>query len=143
MESNPRVGIGRGLLILLAVHRDDTKEDARWLARKILGLRVFEDEQRKLNRSVEDAGGELLVISQFTLYGDCRKGRRPGFDQAARPDRAIPLYDRFIQELSVSGLRVYQGEFGAMMDVDLVNQGPVTLIVDSVRSSSKESGETS
>lgn len=134
VESKPRVGIGRGLLVLLGVRKGDTEESACWLARKILGLRIFEDEERKLNRSVEDVHGDLLVVSQFTLYGDCRKGRRPGFDQAAPPSEAIPLYEKFMMELSRSGLRVCHGEFGAMMDVDLVNRGPVTLIVDSARS---------
>ena len=89
IESKPRVGIGQGLLVLLGVRKGDGEEDACWLAKKILGLRIFEDEERKLNRSVEDVGGGLLVISQFTLYGDCRKGRRPGFDQAAPPAEAI------------------------------------------------------
>jgi len=136
VESKPRVGIGRGLLILLGVRKGDTEEDACWLAKKILGVRIFEDEARKLNRSVEEVQGALLVISQFTLYGDCRKGRRPGFDQAAPPAEAIPLYEMFIRELSQSGLEVRHGEFGALMRVDLVNQGPVTLIIDSPRSGS-------
>lgn len=134
VESKPRVGIGRGLLILLGVRKGDGEEDARWLAKKILGLRIFEDEARKMNRSVEEVGGALLVISQFTLYGDCRKGRRPGFDQAAPPGEAIPLYEMFIRELSQSGLEVRHGEFGALMQVDLLNQGPVTLVIDSPQS---------
>jgi len=131
IESKPRIGIDQGLLILLGVRKGDTREDACWLAKKILGMRIFEDEHRKLNRSIEDFGGQLLVVSQFTLYGDCRKGRRPGFDQAAPPEVAIPLYERFIEELSASNLVVKQGEFGAMMDIDLINRGPVTLIVES------------
>ena len=131
IEAERRIGIEQGLLILLGVRKGDSEEDALWLARKILGLRIFEDEQRKMNRSVEEIGGQLLVISQFTLYGDCRKGRRPGFDQAAAPDDAIPLYEFFIQQLTQSGLTVRQGKFGALMDVDLVNHGPVTLILES------------
>lgn len=130
-ESRPRIGIASGLLILLGVAKEDSAADADWLARKILGLRMFEDDQRKMNRSICDVQGDLLVISQFTLYGDCRKGRRPGFDQAAPPETAIPLYRRFLEHLMTSGLTVREGEFGAVMDVDLVNHGPVTLIVES------------
>lgn len=129
--SQPRIGIGSGLLVLLGVAKGDSESEADWLARKILGLRIFEDDERKMNRSVCDIGGDLLVISQFTLYGDCRKGRRPGFDLAAPPEIAIPLYRRFIHQLHASGLTVREGEFGAVMDVDLVNHGPVTLIVES------------
>ena len=131
VNSGPRTGIGGGLLVLLGIRKGDDEKDALWMAKKILALRIFEDDQRKLNRSVEDVQGEILVISQFTLYGDCRKGRRPGFDQAAPPDVAIPLYEKFIREISLSGLKVEQGEFGALMDIDLVNHGPVTLIIDS------------
>jgi len=131
VEGCARVSIGPGLLVLLGVRKEDTEEDARWLAQKVLGMRLFEDDQRKMNRSVGEVGGEILVISQFTLYGDCHKGRRPSFDKAAPPPVAIPLYECFIKELSASGLGVRQGRFGAKMDVDLVNCGPVTLIVDS------------
>ena len=131
VQSKPRVSIAQGLLVLLGVRKGDTERDAQWLAGKILTLRIFEDDERKMNRSVLDIQGELLVVSQFTLYGDCRKGRRPGFDQAAPPQEAIPLYEHFIRELVASGLVVQCGEFGALMDVDLVNRGPVTLIVES------------
>jgi D-tyrosyl-tRNA(Tyr) deacylase len=117
--------------VFLGVAKGDTEADADWLARKILSLRIFEDDQGKMNRSVLDVEGDLLVISQFTLQGDCRKGRRPGFDQSAPPDTAIPLYRRFIEQLQTSELTVREGEFGALMDVDLVNHGPVTLIVES------------
>ncbi len=129
--SQPRIGIGPGLLILLGVAKGDSEAEAEWLARKILGLRIFEDDQQKMNRSVCDMGGDLLVISQFTLYGDCRKGRRPGFDQAAPPEIAIPLYRRFIEYLQTSGLTIREGEFGALMEVDLINHGPVTFIIES------------
>jgi D-tyrosyl-tRNA(Tyr) deacylase len=131
VENKDRVGIDQGLVVLVAVRKDDSEEAAVWLAQKVLALRVFEDEQRKMNRSVVDVRGQVLVISQFTLYGECRKGRRPGFDQSAPPEIAIPLYRRFIEELKTSGLTVCEGEFGAMMAVDLINQGPVTLILDS------------
>ena len=119
--------IGNGLLILLGVGHGDGEEQAKFLAEKIANLRIFEDEQGKTNLSILDVKGEAIVVSQFTLYGDARKGRRPSFIDAARPELAIPLYERFIQCLRDTGLRVETGEFGAMMDVDLVNDGPVTL----------------
>jgi len=130
VNSGPRVEIGPGLLVLLGIRKGDTEEEVDWLVKKILALRIFEDDQRKLNRSIMDVGGDLLVVSQFTLYGDCRKGRRPGFDQAARPEEAIPLYESFLEKSRQSGLVVRQGEFGALMDVELVNHGPVPLNVD-------------
>lgn len=123
--------IGPGLLVLLGVARGDDEGAARFLADKIAGLRIFEDEAGKMNRSVLDVGGAVLVVSQFTLLGDCRKGRRPSFVQAADPDLAIPLYESFIHHLKRGSLTVETGVFGAMMDVSLVNQGPVTLILES------------
>ena len=123
--------IARGLLVLLGVTQTDTDEVACSLARKVCSLRVFEDEQHKMNRSVSDVGGEVLVVSQFTLYGDCSRGRRPDFLRAAAGDVAEPLYERFCEEIERSGLRVARGVFGARMAVELVNDGPVTLIVES------------
>jgi len=123
--------IGRGLVILLGVGRDDDAGAARWLARKALDLRVFEDDAGRMSRSVSEIEGEVLVVSQFTLYGDCRKGRRPSFDRAAAPELAESLYERFVGEARASGLTTGAGSFGAKMAVDLVNDGPVTLVVDS------------
>ena len=123
--------IGRGLLVLLGVSGDDTDDDARQLADKICGLRIFEDADDKMNRSVEDIGGALLVVSQFTLFGDCRKGRRPSFTKAAPPEQADQLYQTFVAAAGVRGIRVETGQFRAHMDVALVNDGPVTLLLDS------------
>lgn len=123
--------VGRGLLVLLGVTHSDTLEQARWLADKILGLRIFADAEGKMNLGVAEVGGEVLVVSQFTLYGDCRKGRRPSFVDAALPETAIPLYEAFIDAVRAQGIRTATGRFGAMMQVELVNDGPVTLIVDS------------
>jgi D-tyrosyl-tRNA(Tyr) deacylase len=123
--------IGRGLLVLLGVTHSDTAEQASWLAEKIVGLRIFADDEGKMNRDVREAGGAVLVVSQFTLYGDARKGRRPSFIDASGPDHAIPLYEEFINGVKALGIPVATGQFGAMMDVELVNDGPVTLIVDS------------
>lgn len=122
--------IGRGLLVLLGVRTGDTEAQARWLADKIVGLRIFEDDQGKMNVSVADIGGSVLVVSQFTLYGDCEKGRRPSFIDAARPEVAVPLYERFADAVRLHGVPVATGRFGAMMQVELVNDGPVTLILD-------------
>ena len=123
--------IGSGLLVLLAVNRGDTDNDATYMAEKTAGLRIFEDATGNMNRSLIDVDGEMLVVSQFTLYGDCRKGRRPSFIEAAPPDLAERLYDRFISVVKEKELRVQTGRFGSAMTVSLVNDGPVTLIVES------------
>ncbi|WP_274650037.1 D-aminoacyl-tRNA deacylase [Paenibacillus humicola] len=120
-----------GLVLLVGITHEDTEADVRWMADKISGLRIFEDEAGKMNRSVVDTGGSVLSVSQFTLYGDCRKGRRPNFMAAARPEHAESLYEAFNGALRGAGLPVETGRFGAMMDVSLVNDGPVTLILDS------------
>jgi D-tyrosyl-tRNA(Tyr) deacylase len=125
--------IGPGLLILLGVHRDDTEKDASMLAEKIANLRVFPDQDKLMNLSILDVGGDMLVVSQFTLYGDCRKGRRPSYSSAAPPGLANRLYELFIEETRKTGITVASGEFQAMMDVELVNQGPVTLLLDSTK----------
>ncbi|MBA2571777.1 MAG: D-tyrosyl-tRNA(Tyr) deacylase [Gemmatimonadetes bacterium] len=122
--------IEQGLLLLAGFTAADAEDSLVWMADKVLGLRIFADEQGKMNRSVADVDGGLMVVSQFTLYGDARKGRRPSFIDAAPPEIAIPLYERFVALLRASGLRVETGEFGAMMDVELVNDGPVTLILE-------------
>jgi len=123
--------IGAGLLVLLGVAHADTAEQARWLADKIAGLRIFSDEQGKMNRDVTEAGGGVLVVSQFTLYGDCKKGRRPSFIDAAGPDIAIPMYEAFVNAVRAQGIATATGRFGAMMQVELTNDGPVTLILES------------
>jgi len=122
--------IGQGFLVLLGIHADDQPEQAVKLADKICGLRVFSDENGQMNRALADIGGKLLVISQFTLYGNCKKGRRPDFLAAARPETAIPLYERFLAECRERGFAPETGEFGANMQVHSVNDGPVTLILD-------------
>jgi D-tyrosyl-tRNA(Tyr) deacylase len=119
-----------GFLILLGVTHDDTEREAAALARKVAGLRVFEDGDGKMNLSLQESGGSVLAISQFTLYADVRKGRRPSFTEAARPEQAQPLYERFCELLRGEGLHVEQGVFGAHMQVELVNDGPVTLLID-------------
>lgn len=125
--------IGKGILVLLGAGKNDMKEDAEYLAEKILGLRIFEEEEGKMNLSVTDTDGEVLIVSQFTLYGDCRKGRRPSFDKAAPPELAEELYNLFVNELKERGAKVETGRFRAMMDVHLINWGPVTLMLDSKR----------
>jgi len=122
--------IGAGLLLLVGFTEGDDEEALRWMAEKVVGLRVFGDDEGKMNRSVAEVSGGLLVVSQFTLYGDARKGRRPSFIEAARPEVAIPLYESFVELLRATGLAVGTGEFGAMMEVELVNDGPVTLILE-------------
>lgn len=123
--------ISHGLVLLVGITHEDTEQDLKWMADKLAGLRIFEDEQGKMNIDVVEAGGQILSVSQFTLYGDCRKGRRPNFMDAARPEQAERLYLQFNELLKAKGLVVETGQFGAMMDVQLVNDGPVTLIVDS------------
>lgn len=123
--------IKHGLLLLAGVHQNDTDDILNWCCDKILKLRIFNDEDGKMNRSVQDTGGEILVVSQFTLYGDSKKGTRPSFIQAAAPGKAEPIYEKMIRKLREdSGLKVESGIFGAMMDVELVNDGPVTLIIE-------------
>jgi D-aminoacyl-tRNA deacylase len=123
--------IGSGLLVLLGVTHTDSTEQARWLAEKIVNLRIFNDDDGKMNRSVADVDGSILFVSQFTLYGDAQKGRRPSFIAATRPEHATPLYEQFIVALLEQGIPVQTGRFGAMMQVELVNDGPVTLIMES------------
>ena len=123
--------IGRGLVVLLGVARSDTAEQATWLADKVVSLRIFQDAQENMNLGLGDVGGAVLVVSQFTLYGDCRKGRRPSFVDAAPPEIAIPLYEAFVNAIKANGIPTATGRFGAMMRVELVNDGPVTLIVES------------
>jgi D-tyrosyl-tRNA(Tyr) deacylase len=122
--------IGRGFCILIGVTHHDTLADAEWLAEKVAGLRIFNDAEDRMNLSLDDVGGAVLVISQFTLYGDAAKGRRPSFVGAARPEQAVPLYEAFIAALRTRGLTVATGEFGAQMVVDIRNDGPVTLILE-------------
>ncbi len=122
--------IGEGLLILLGVADTDTDEDIKFLAEKAAGLRIFRDENDKMNLSLNDIGGEVLIVSQFTLYGDCRKGRRPSFDKAGKPEFAEAMYNKFIAYMKTLVPKVESGEFGADMKVSLINNGPVTLIID-------------
>jgi D-tyrosyl-tRNA(Tyr) deacylase len=131
IEGKEHSRIGAGMLVLLGVEKEDTTEDAQLLARRIVELRIFEDEAGKMNRSIGDKGGQILAVSQFTLLGDCRKGRRPSFDPAAPPDIARTLYEQFVKEVDTLGVPVATGVFQAMMDVELTNQGPVTFILDS------------
>jgi D-tyrosyl-tRNA(Tyr) deacylase len=122
--------VGRGLLVLLAVEKGDGETEAAWMARKVAELRIFPDEERKMNRSLEEAGGGVLAVSQFTLAARVRKGRRPSFDRAEAPERADALFERFVEQLSGRGISVETGSFGAMMEVELVNDGPVTIVLD-------------
>lgn len=122
--------IGKGFMLLVGVTHEDTNDEVNWLADKIAGLRVFEDDEERMNRSLADVDGEILSVSQFTLYGDVKKGRRPAFTDAAKPVHANELYEAFNERLRTHGLNVETGTFGAMMDVALVNDGPVTLILE-------------
>ena len=130
LKAKRRAAISRGFVLLVGITHEDTEESAAWLADKIVNLRVFEDEEGKMNRSLIDVDGAILSVSQFTLYGDCNKGRRPNFMGAARPDQAEFIYERFNELLREKGINVETGVFGAMMDVHLVNDGPVTLILE-------------
>jgi D-aminoacyl-tRNA deacylase len=125
--------IGRGLLVLLGVGAGDTRADADYLAEKTIGLRIFEDAGGKMNLSVAEVGGALLVVSQFTLYGDARRGKRPSFDAAAPPQQARELYEYFVERVRAAGLRCETGRFQQMMQVELVNEGPVTILLDSAK----------
>lgn len=133
VEGSTAGEIGMGLLVLLGVGRGDAESDAMYLVDKIAGLRVFEDAGGKMNRSVVDAGGSVLAVSQFTLYGDVRRGKRPSFDDAAPPDEAKRLYEFFVEKIRALGLRCETGRFQAMMQVELVNEGPVTILLDSAK----------
>ena len=124
--------ISKGLLILLGIENNDTIDDINWLTKKISNLRIFSDSEGKMNCSIKDIGGEMIVVSQFTLHAKTKKGNRPSYINAAKPEYAIPLYEKFINELGLeSGCNVYSGEFGANMQVSLINDGPVTIIIDS------------
>lgn len=132
VEGTRKGAMGKGLVVLLGIDRADTEEDLQWLVNKIPRLRVFEDAAGKMNRDLLEAAGDLVVVSQFTLYGNVRKGSRPSFNRSAAPEMAIPLYERFVSLLEERlGRSVLTGEFGAFMEIDLVNDGPVTLILDS------------
>lgn len=131
VEDNITGQIEKGLLVLLGVTHEDTSNDVDYMIDKILNLRIFEDENSKMNLSLKDVGGELLVVSQFTLYGDCRKGKRPSFTNAARPEVATPLYEEFVKKAKDKNIVVQTGQFGAHMMVDLINDGPVTMLLDS------------
>ena len=122
--------VGAGMLVLLGVQKSDTAENAEKLAQKLLNLRIFEDENEKMNLSIQDVSGEILVVSQFTLCADCRKGTRPSFDSAVAPEVANKLYEEFVKNLKASGLKIETGKFRAMMDVSLINDGPVTFLVE-------------
>jgi len=122
--------IGQGIVVLLGIGHDDGEQEARYLAEKIVNLRIFEDEQGKMNRSLLDVGGEAVVVSQFTLYADTRKGRRPSFTKAALPEAARPLVDRFVELLTEAGVAAESGEFGAHMLVEIYNDGPVTIVME-------------
>jgi D-aminoacyl-tRNA deacylase len=131
VEGNIVGEIDHGLVLLVGFTDSDDEDDLRYLAEKVVHLRIFEDEEGKMNRSLLDVKGSILSVSQFTLYGDCRKGRRPNFMAAARPEKAVVLYDRFNQLLREHGVRVETGVFGAMMQVELINDGPVTILLES------------
>ena len=131
MNHDAAGSIGTGLLVFLGVSRTDSEEDADYLTEKLLGLRIFPDEDGKMNRNVQEAGGSLLIVSQFTLYGDCRRGRRPSFDRAAPPEQARDLYNYFVESAKRGPVAVETGVFQAMMQVHIVNDGPVTILIDS------------
>ena len=123
--------IGPGLVVLLGIHKEDTEQEIKWMTDKIVHLRIFEDESGKMNRSLVDIGKEMLIVSQFTLYGDCRKGRRPGYSSAAPPEKAEPMYRKFIELVKKHKIKTATGQFQEMMEVSITNSGPVTLLLDS------------
>lgn len=132
LVENQLIGcINCGLVVFLGIQDADSEKEIKWMADKIIHLRIFEDENGKMNRSLAETGGEMLIVSQFTLYGDCRKGRRPGYSNAARPELAEPLYEKFIEYVEDQGISTATGKFQASMQVELVNDGPVTLMLDS------------
>lgn len=131
VEEQQKRPIGAGLVVLIGIGKDDDDRDARYISDKILNLRIFPDQEGKFNYSIADLGGELLVVSQFTLYGDCRKGRRPSFTDAAAPEDALPLFEKLLDFLRESGLPLVTGEFQTMMEVGIINEGPVTVLLDS------------
>ena len=141
IDGAEKAAMGEGLLILLGVTHGDGEKEADYLAAKCAGLRIFRDSEDKMNRSVTDVGGQALVVSQFTLYSDCRKGKRPTFVAAARPETAIPLYERFVAKLREMGLTVGTGQFGADMQVSLLNDGPVTILMDTDEMMKKQEPE--
>ena len=130
IDNKPFSGIGKGFLVLFGVTNGDTLEDAKVMAEKIAKLRVFEDSEGKMNLSLTDIGGELHVVSQFTLYADCHHGNRPSFTEAARPEVAIPIYEKFVEYCKETGIHVETGKFGAEMKIDLINDGPVTIFLE-------------
>lgn len=130
VNGEPIARIGQGVLVLLGIHREDKEDDACWLAQKIAHLRIFEDDEGKLNRALSETGGEALVVSNFTLYGDCRKGRRPSFTESAPFEQGRALYETFCQRLANEGIPVQTGAYGESMQVRLQNEGPVTLVID-------------
>ena len=131
IEGKIKGSIGKGLVVFVGIAAEDSQKDLQWLAEKIVHLRIFEDNSGKMNTSLTDIKGEVLIISQFTLYGDCRKGRRPGFSGAAPPLKAEPYYQQFVEEVKSKGIQVATGTFQADMQVELINDGPVTLLLDS------------
>ncbi|WP_342505280.1 D-aminoacyl-tRNA deacylase [Sporosarcina sp. FSL K6-2383] len=131
VEGEVTGSIDKGYVLLVGITHDDTEEDAAYIAQKIAGLRLWEDAEGKMNHSILEVGGAILSVSQFTLYGDVKKGRRPSFIEAARPEQALPLWEAFNRKLELQGLHVETGVFGAMMDVELINDGPVTIIIES------------
>ena len=131
VDGNVTGSIDKGYVLLVGITHSDTEEDMEYVAKKIAGLRLWEDEDGKMNRSIDEVGGNILSVSQFTLYADTKKGRRPSFIEAARPEQAEPLWNYFNRKLEAAGLTVQTGIFGAMMDVELINDGPVTIIVES------------